>query len=152
MRLLIKPLIPSLRPASRLHLRLERWILNALKVNNPSKKMTKTPGTTKIISFLKIFLLMHHHVGLNPLWHSLRKTRTVIPTEKDPDNKAKAKIFLPLASTPPSSEKTKTKIRTKRTYPTLSATVVSKKIIMPISVLRRSQKTSVGFNNLHVDK
>ena len=140
----------KLRPAFRLHLGPERKIFDALEVNNLSKRMTRTPGTLKRISLSRIILLMHHPVGANPHQHSQKKTKTIVLIEKNPNNKAKAKILLPLASTPPLSERTKTRIRTKKTYPTLSATLVSRKVIIPTSILKKSQKTSVCLNNLHV--
>ena len=150
MRLLIRPLMLRPRLAFKLYSGSERWILDALEVNDLPKKMTKFPETTKRISLPWIFLLMHHQVGPNPLRHSPRRTRTVIFAKENPDIKAKARILLPFASTPPPSGRTRTKIRTKMTYPIMSATLVSKKVIMPTSVLRRSQKTSVGLDNLHV--
>ena len=150
MRLLIRPLMPRPRPASRLHPGLGRWILNVLEVNDPPKRMTRTLGTTKRISFPRILLLMHHHVGPNPLWHSPRRTRTVILAKEDPDNRAKAKIPLPLASMPLLSGRTKIKIRTRKTSPTLSATLVSRKANMPTNLPRKSQKTTVGLDDLHV--
>ena len=112
--------------------------------------MTSIPKTSKRISLFKILLLIYHQVGLNLLRHSPRKTRTVILAKKDPNNKAKARILLPLVSTPPLSGKVRTKIRTRRTSPSLSATLVSKKVNMPTSAPKRSQKTSVGLDNLHV--
>ena len=93
---------------------------------------------------------MHHQVELNPLRHSPRRNRTVVLAEEDPDDRAKARILRPLALTPPPSGKTRIKIRTRKTYPTLSATLASRKAIMPTSVPRRSQKTSVGLDDLHV--
>ena len=150
MKLLIRSLMPRPKLAFRLYPGLERWILNALKVNDLPKKMTRTPRIMKRISLPRIFLLMHHQVGHNPFWHSQRKTRTVVLVENDSDNKAKTRILLPLASTPPSSGKTRTRIRTRKTYLTLSAILVSRKVIMPTSIPRKSKKTSVGLNNLHV--
>ena len=93
---------------------------------------------------------MHHQVGLNLFRHSSRRIRTVVLAEKDPSNKAKARILLPLASTPPLSGKTRIRIRTRKIYPILSATIVSTKIIIPTNVPRRSQKTSVNLDNLYV--
>ena len=113
--------------------------------------MTKTPGTMKRISLLRILLLMHHQVGPNLLRHSPKKTKTVVLTEEDPNNKGKARILLPLASTPPSSKRIRTRIKIRKTYLTLSATLISRKIIMPINVPRKSQKTSIGLDDLHVD-
>ena len=150
MRLLIRPLIPRPRLASKLYLGPERWILDVLKVNDPPKRMTRTPRTSKRISLPRIFLLMHHQVGFNSYWHSPRRIRTVVPAEENPDDKAKARIFLPLVSTPPLSGRTRTMIRTRKTYPILSITLVSKKVIMLINVLRKSQKTSVGLNDFYV--
>ena len=147
---MIRPLIPRLRPAFRLHPGSERWIFDVFKVNGQPKKRTKTPKTTRRISLPRIFLLMHHQVGPNLLWHSPRRNRIVVLAKEDPDDKAKARILLPLASTPPPSGKTRIRIRTRKTYPTLSTTLASRKAIMPTSVLRRSQKTSVGLDNLHV--
>ena len=60
MRLLIKPLMPRPRPAFRLHPGPERWIFDALEVNDLPKKMIKTPETMKRISLLRILLLMHY--------------------------------------------------------------------------------------------
>ena len=150
MRLSIRPLMPRPKPASRLHLRPERWILDTLKVNDPPKKRARTPGTSKRISFSRIFLLMRHQVGPNSYRHIPRKTRTVVFAKKNPNNKAKAKILLPLVSTLPLSRRTRPRIRTKKTYQILSTTFVSKRVIMPTSVLRRSQKTSVGLDDLHL--
>ena len=149
MKLLIRSLMSRPRLASRLHPRLERWLLDALEVNNPLKKMTKTSGTMKRISLSRIFLLMHHQEELNPLRHSPRRTKTVVLAEKNLNNKAKARILLLLVSTPLPSGKTKIKIRTRKTYLILSATYVSRKIIIPTNVPRISQKTSVGLDNLH---
>ena len=70
---------------------------------------------------------MHHQVEPNSRRHSPKRTRTIVFAKEDPDNKAKAKILLPLASLPPLLKKTRTRIRTKKAYPTLSATLVSKK-------------------------
>ena len=148
MRLLIKPLMPRPKPASSLHPEQGRWIPDALEVNGLPRKRIRTPGITKRISLPRILLLMHHQVGLNPLRHSPRRNRTVVLAEEDPDDRAKARILLPLASTPLLSGKTK--MRTKKTYPTLSATPASRKVIMPTSVPRRSQKTSVGLDDFHV--
>ena len=145
---MIRPFMPRPRPASRLYPRPGRWILDALKVNGQPRKRTRTPGTPRKISLPRIFLLMHHYLGLNPLLHSPRRNRTVVLAKEDPDNKAKARILLPLASTPLLSGRTR--IRTRKTYPTLSATPASRKVIMPTSVPRRSQKTSVGLDDLHV--
>ena len=94
---------------------------------------------------------MHRQVGFNPLWHSPRKNRTVVLTKEDPDNRTKTRILLLLMSTPLPSGKRRIKIRTRKTYPILSATLANRKTIMPISVPRRSQKTSVNFDDLHVD-
>ena len=150
MRLLIKPLMPRPKPASRLHPGPGRWILDALVVNDPLRKRTKIPGISKRISLPRILLLMRHQAGPNPLRHSPRRNRTVVLAEEDPDDRAKARILLPLASTPPPSGKTRIRIRTRKTYPMLSATLASRKAIMPTSVPRRSQKTSVGLDDLHV--
>ena len=150
MRLLIRPLMPRPKPTSRLYPESERWIFNALNVNDPPKKMTRTLKTTKRISLPRIFLLMHNQVGLNPFRHSPWKTRIAVLFEENPDDKAKARIFLSLISTPPPSGKTRTRIRIKKTYPILSATLISRKIIMPISVLRKSQKTRVSLDDVHV--
>ena len=150
MRLLIRPLMLRPRLASKLYSRPERWILDALKVNDLPRKIARTPGTTKWISLPKIFLLIHHQVGPNPLRHSPRRARKVVLSEEDSDNKAKARILLPLALTPPLSGKTRTRIKTKKIYPTFSATIVSKKVIMPTNILKKSQKTSVGLDNLYI--
>ena len=143
MRLLIKPLMPRPKLASRLNPELERWIFDALEVNNPQKRMTRTLGTTKRISLPKILLLMHYHMGLNPFQHSPRRTRTVILAKKDPDNKAKARILLPLVLT-------LLPLGKRKTYLTLNATLVSKKVIMPTSTPRKSQKTNVGHDDLYI--
>ena len=150
MRLLIRPLMPRPRPTSRLYPGPERWILNALEANDPPRRMTKTPETTKKISFPRILLLMYHQVGPNPLRHNPRRNRTVVLAEEDPDNKAKARILLPLASTPLLLGRTRTKIKTRNTSPTLSDTLISRKAITPTSVPRKSQKTSVNLDNLYV--
>ena len=142
--------MPRPRPVSKLYQGPEKWTFDALKVNNPSRKMTKTSKTLKRISFPRILLLMHYQVRPNPYRHSPRKTKTVVLAEEDPDDKPKARILLPLALTPLLSRRKKTKIRTKKTYPTLSTILVSKKIIMPTNVLRRSQKTSAGLGDFHV--
>ena len=144
MRLLIRPLMLRPRPASRLHPRSERWILNAFKANNPPRKMTRIPETLKRISLPRIILLMRHQIGPNPYPYSPRKTKTVILVEENPNDKAKAIILLPLASTPPVSR------RTRKIYWILSTTLVSKKIIMPTSISKRSQKTSIDLDDLHV--
>ena len=150
MRLLIKPLIPRLKSASRLHSGPGRWIFDVLEVNDPPRRMTRTPGTTKRISLPRILLLIHHQVGPNSLWHSPKKNRTVVFIKEDPNNKTKARILLPLESTPLLSGNTKTSIRTKMTSPTLSATLVSRRAIMPTSALKKSQKTSICLNNFYV--
>ena len=151
MRLFIKRLMPRPKPASKLYLRPERKIHNALKVKDPLRRMTKTPETLKKISFPKIFLLMRHQVGPNPHRHSPKRTKTVVSTKENPNNKAKTRILLPLASTLLLSKRTRSRIRTKRTYPTWIATLVNKKVIMPKSVLKKSQKTSVSLDDLHID-
>ena len=87
-------------------------------------------------------------MGPNPFRPSSRRNRTVVLVEEDPDDRAKDRILLPLASTPLLSGRTR--IRTRKTYPTLSATPASRKVIMPTSVPRRSQKTSVGLDDFHV--
>ena len=97
MRLLIKPLMPRLKPASKLHPGPGSCILDALVVNNLLRKKTKIPRISKRISFPRILLLMHHQVGPNPLWHSPRRNRIVVLAKEDPDNRAKARILLPLA-------------------------------------------------------
>ena len=148
MRLLIRPLMPRPKPASRLHPERGRWILNALEVNGLPRRRIRTPGITKRISLPRILLLIHCQVGPNPLRPSPEKNKIVVFAEEDPDNRAKARILLPLSSTPLLSRRIK--IRTKKTYPTLSATTASRKVIMPTSVPRRSQKTSVGLDDLHV--
>ena len=150
MRLLIKPLMPRPKPASRPYPGQERWILDALEVNDLPRRRIKTPGITKKISLPRILLLMHCQVGPNPLRHSPRRNKTVILAEEDPDDRAKARILLSLVSTPLLSGRTKTKLRTTKTYPTLSATPASRKVIIPTSVPRRSQKTSVSLDNLYV--
>ena len=150
MRLLIRPLILRLRPVFSLYLRPRRWIFDAFEVNDKSRRMTKTPGALKKISLLRILLLMGHQVGPNPHRHSLRKTRIVVFTKKNLDNKAKARILLLLASMPLLSGRTKTRIRTRKTYPTLNAILVSRKVIMRTCVPKKSQKTSVTLNKLHI--
>ena len=142
--------MPKPRPAFRLHPGPEKWILDTLKINGQSKKRTRIPGTTRRISLPRIFLLMHHQVRPNLLRHSPRKNRIIVLAEEDPNNKAKTSIFLPLASTPLLSGKTRTRIRTKKTSLTLSATLVSRKAITQTSVPRKSQKTSIGLDDLHV--
>ena len=142
--------MPRPRPVSRIRPGPGRWILNAFEVNDPPRKMTRTPGTTKKISLLRILLLIHHQVGPNPLWHSSKRTKTVVLTKEDPNDRAKTKILLPLASMLLLSRRTRTRIRTRRTSPILNGTLVSKKPITPASALRKSQKTSVGLDNFHV--
>ena len=146
--MLIKPLMPRPKPASRLYLGRERWILDALEVNSLPKRRIKTPGITKRISLPRILLLIHRQVGPNPLRPSPRRNKTVVLAKEDPNDRAKARILLPLALTPLLSGRTR--IRTRKTYPTLNATSASRKIIIPTSVPRRSQKTSVGLDDLHV--
>ena len=146
--MLIKPLMLRPKLASRLHPGRERWILNALEVNDLPRRRIRTPGITKRISLPRILLLIHRQVGPNLLRPSPRRNKTVVLAEEDPDDRAKARILLSLASTLLLLDRTK--IRTKKTYPTLSATPASRKVIMPTSVLRRSQKTSVGLDDLHV--
>ena len=150
MRLLIKPLMPRPKPASRLHPEQGRWILDALKVNGLPRRRIRTPGITKRISLPRILLLIHRQMGLNPLRHSPRRNRTVVLAKEDPDDRAKARILLPLVSTPLLLGRTRTRIRIRKTYPIMSATPASRKVIMPTSVPRRSQKTSVGLDNFHV--
>ena len=140
MRLLIRPLMLRLNPASRLYPGPKRWILDAPEVNDLPRKMTKTPGTIKKISLPRILLLIHHYVGPNLLRHSPRKIKTVVLAKKNPDNKTKARILLLLTSTPPQSRRTKTKIRARKTYLILIAILVSKKVIMPTNIPKKSQK------------
>ena len=148
MRLLIRPLMPRPKPASKLHPERGRWIFDALEVNGLPKRRIKTPGITKRISLPRILLLINRQVGPNLLRPSPRKNRTVVLAEEDSDNRPKDRILLPLASTPLLSGRTR--IKTRKTYPTLSATPASRKVIMPTSVSRKSQKTSVGLDDLHV--
>ena len=143
--------MPRPRPASRLHPEPGRWILNAFELNDSLRRMTRIPEISKRISLPRILLLMRYQARTNPHWRSLRRNRIVVLVEENPDNRIKARIPLPLASTPLLSERTKTRIRTRKTSPTLSATPVSRKAIMPTSALRRSQKTSVGLDDLYVD-
>ena len=150
MRLLIKSLMPRPKPASRLYPGPGRWILDASVVNNPPRRRIRTLGIKKRISLLRILLLMHRQVGLNPLRHSPKRNRTVVLAKENSDNGAKARILLPLTLTPLLSGKIRTRIRTRKTYPTLSATPASRKVIIPTSVPRKSQKTSVSLNDLHV--
>ena len=78
--------------------------------------MTRIPRTLKKISLPRIFLLMHHQVGHNSDQHSQpRRTRIVVFAKEDPNNKAKVRILLPLASMLLLSGKTRTTIRTKKT-------------------------------------
>ena len=107
MKLLIRPLMPRPKPASRLHPERGRWILNALEVNGLPRRRIRTPGITKKISLPRIFLLIHRQVGPNPLWPSPRRNRTVVLAKEDPNNRAKDRILLPLASTPLLSGKTR---------------------------------------------
>ena len=58
---------------------------------------------------------MHHQVGSNPLRHSLKRSRAVVLAKENPDNKAKVKILLLLASMPLPSGKTMIKIKIKKT-------------------------------------
>ena len=150
MRLFIKPLMPRPKPASRLYPGPGRWILDALVVNDPLRRRTKIPGILKRINLSKILLLMRHQAGPNPLQHSPRKNRIVVLAKENPDERAKDRILLPLASTPLPSDRTRTRIRTRKTYPILSATPASRKVILPTSVPRKSQTTSIGLDNLHV--
>ena len=145
---MIKPLMPRPKPASKLHPGRERWILDVFEVNGLPRRRIKTPGITKRINLPRILLLIYCQVGPKPLRPSPRRNRTVVLAKKDPDNRVKARILLPLASTPLLSGRTK--IRTRKTYLTLSATPASKKVIMPKGIPRKSQKTSVGLDNLHV--
>ena len=150
MRLLIKPLMPRPKPASRLYPGPGRWIFDASVVNDLPRRKIRTPGITKRISLPRILLLIYRQVGLNLLRHSSRRNRTVILAEENPNNRAKARILLLLTSMPLPSGKIRIRIRTRKTYPTLSATLANRKAIMPTSVPRRSQKTSVSLDDLHV--
>ena len=150
MRLLIKPLMWRSKPASRLYPGPGRWILNTLEVNDPLKKMTRILGTLKRISLPKILLLMQYHAGPNPHRHSLKRNRIVVLAKENPNNRAKTRIPLPLASMSLLSRRTRTKIRTRKISPTLSATLVSRNAIMPTSALRKSSKTSIGLDDLYV--
>ena len=145
---MITPLMPRPKPASRLHPKRGRWILDALEVNGLPRRRIRTPGIMKRISLPRILLLIHRQMGPNPLRPSPRRNRTVVLAEKNPDDRAKDRILLPLASTPLLSGRTR--IRTRKTYLTLSATPASRKIIMPTSVPRKNQKTSYGLDDLHV--
>ena len=93
---------------------------------------------------------MHHQVRPHPLQYSPRKNKIVVLAKENLDNKANARILLPLASKLLLSGRTRTKIRIRKISPTLSATFVSRKTITPTSAPRRSQKTSVGLDNLYV--
>ena len=146
--MLIRPLMPWPKPASRLHPERGRWIFDALKVNGLPKRRIKTPEITKKISLPRILLLIYRQVGLNPLRPSPKKNRTVVLAEEGPNDRAKDRILLLLASTPLLSGKTR--IKTRKTYPTLNATPASRKVIMPTRVPKRSQKTSVGLDDFHV--
>ena len=146
--MLIKPLMPRPKPASRLHPERGRWIFDALEVNGLPRRRIKTPGITKRISLPRILLLIHRQVEPNLLRPSPRRNRTIVLAKEDPDDKAKTRILLPLLSTPLLSRRIK--IRTKKTYPTLSAIPASRKVIMLTSVPKKSQKTNVGLDNLHV--
>ena len=147
---MIKLLMPRPRLASRLYPGPGRWILDALEVNNLLRKMTRISGILKRISLPKILLLMHYQVGSNPHRHSLKRNRIVVFAEEDPGNRAKARILLPLASTLLLSRRIRTRTRTKKTSPILSATLISRNAITPTSVPEKSQKTSVGLDDLHV--
>ena len=140
--------MPRLKPASRLYSRLGRWIFNTLEVNNLLRRMTRIPGTLKRISFSRIFLLMRYQARLNLHRHSLRKNKIVVLAKENFDDRTKAKILLLLVLTPLLSGRTRIKIR--RTSPTLSATLISRKVIIPISAPRKSQKTSISLDDLHV--
>ena len=142
--------MPRPKPASMLYPELGRWILDAFLVNNPLKRRTKIPGISKKISFPRIFLLMRHQAGSNPYRHSLRRNRTVALVEEGPNNRAKARTPLPLASTPLQSGRIKTRIRIKKTSSTLNATLVNRKATMPISAPKKRQKTSVGLDDFYV--
>ena len=142
--------MPRPKPASRLYPRQERWILDTFEVNGLPRRKIRIPGITKRISLPRILLLKHRQVGLNPLQHSPKRNRRVVLAKKEPNDRAQAGILLPLASTPLPLGKTRIRIRTRKTYPTLSATLANRKAIMPTSVPRRSQKTSVGLDDLHV--
>ena len=146
---MIRPLMPRPKPASRLHPERRRWILDAFEVNGLPRRRIRTLEITKRISLPRILLLIHCLLGPNPLRPSPKRNRTVVLAEENPNDRAKARILLLLASMPLLSGRTR--IRTRKTYPTLSATPASRKVIMPTSVPRRSQKTSVGLNNLHVN-
>ena len=79
-------------------------------------------------------------MGPNLYRHDAKRTRTLVLAKENLNNKAKARILLPLTSTPLLSRKTKTRIRIRKTYLTLSATFVSKKVIMPTSVPKGAKK------------
>ena len=101
--------------------------------------MTKTPKTIKRISLSKNFRLMYYKVGPNTHYHSQPKMiKIVVFAKENPNDKVKARIFLSLASLPPLSKRIRTKIRTKKTYLTLSPTFVSRKIIIPTIVPKKS--------------
>ena len=109
---MIKPLMAKPKPASRIYPGPGRLIFDAPMVNDLPRRRIKTLGIIKKISLPRILLLMHCQVGPNPLRHSPRRNKTVVLAKEDPDDKAKARILLPLASTPLLSGKTRTKIRT----------------------------------------
>ena len=142
--------MPRPKPVFRLHPGSGRWILDALVVNNLLRRKTKIPRISKRISLPRILLLMHHQARPNILRHSPRRNRIVVFTKENLNDRAMARILLPLASTPLLSGKTRTKIRTRKTYLILNATPLSKKIIMPTNVPRKSQKTSVSLDNFYV--
>ena len=142
--------MPRLRPASRLHPGPGRWILDVLVINDLLRRRTKILGILKRISLPRILLLMRHQARSNSHWHSPRKNRTVALVKEGPDNRAKARTLLSLASTPLQSGRTRTRIRARKISLTLSTTLVSKKATMPTSASRKSPKTSVGLDNLHV--
>ena len=137
-----------LRQASRLHLKQGRQIFDIFNGNGQLRRMTRILRTLKRISLSKILLLIchHHQLGPNYYWYNqLRKTRIVVFVRKDfiVKVKAKVRILLLLASTLLPSRRTK--IRTRRIL------LVRKKVIMLTSILKKSQKTSVGLDNLHVN-
>ena len=93
---------------------------------------------------------MRYQIGLNPHRYSLRRNKIVVLNKENPNDRAKARMFLPLASTPLLSGKTRIKTMTKKISLTLNIIFVSIKAIMLINAPRKDQKTSVGLDNLHV--
>lgn len=141
MTLLVKLLILRPKQIFKLLLQQEKQISKVYKFSNVLRKKTRILRILRKINPPKIFLLIYFHYQVKLRLHQHnqpRKTRPVIFVKKNPIFKAKprARIYLLLASISQLLKKTKTK----SSQLILSIAIISKKIIIPISVLKKKSK------------